>query len=144
VRHKILDVIGDMALIGRPLIGHLVAHRGGHALHTAFAAQVLSQTDAWTLVDGVPEAVDVRTAALRPSPLFASADSLARLQPDLLGASWRPALADLLSRLRQREHVPILILEDGGRSPVALRLLDELDTACLQLCWVATTPRRQR
>ncbi len=41
VRHKILDVIGDMALVGHPIIGHLVAHRGGHALHTAFAAQVL-------------------------------------------------------------------------------------------------------
>jgi len=50
VRHKILDVIGDMALIGHPLIGHLVAHRGGHALHTAFAAQVLEERDAWTLV----------------------------------------------------------------------------------------------
>jgi UDP-3-O-[3-hydroxymyristoyl] N-acetylglucosamine deacetylase len=54
VRHKILDVIGDMALVGHPVIGHLVAHRGGHALHTAFAAQVLRETDAWVLVDGVP------------------------------------------------------------------------------------------
>jgi UDP-3-O-[3-hydroxymyristoyl] N-acetylglucosamine deacetylase len=53
VRHKILDVIGDMALVGHPLIGHLVAHRGGHALHTAFAAQVVTETDAWTLVEGV-------------------------------------------------------------------------------------------
>ena len=51
VRHKILDVIGDMALVGHPLIGHLVAHRGGHALHTAFAAQVLEDADAWTLVE---------------------------------------------------------------------------------------------
>src|SRR5512138_1878974 len=51
VRHKILDVIGDMALVGHPLIGHLVAHRGGHALHTAFAAQVLEERDAWTLVE---------------------------------------------------------------------------------------------
>ncbi len=51
VRHKILDVIGDMALVGYPLIGHLVAHRGGHALHTAFAAQVLEESDAWTLVE---------------------------------------------------------------------------------------------
>jgi len=62
VRHKILDVIGDMALIGRPMIGHLVAHRGGHALHTAFAAQILAQPEAWTLVEGVPEVVDVRAA----------------------------------------------------------------------------------
>jgi UDP-3-O-[3-hydroxymyristoyl] N-acetylglucosamine deacetylase len=51
VRHKILDVIGDMALIGYPVIGHLVALRGGHALHTAFAAQVREESDAWTLVD---------------------------------------------------------------------------------------------
>jgi UDP-3-O-[3-hydroxymyristoyl] N-acetylglucosamine deacetylase len=52
VRHKILDVIGDLALVGYPLIGHVVAHRGGHALHTAFAAQVLEETDAWRLVEG--------------------------------------------------------------------------------------------
>ncbi len=49
VRHKILDLIGDMALIGHPIVGHVVAHRGGHALHTEFAAQVLQETDAWTL-----------------------------------------------------------------------------------------------
>jgi UDP-3-O-[3-hydroxymyristoyl] N-acetylglucosamine deacetylase len=55
VRHKILDVIGDMALVGHPIIGHLVAHRGGHALHTAFAAQVLEERDAWTLVESAVE-----------------------------------------------------------------------------------------
>jgi len=60
VRHKILDVIGDMALVGHPLIGHLVAHRGGHALHTAFAAQVLEEQDGWTLVEAAarPERAD--------------------------------------------------------------------------------------
>src|SRR5688500_6368960 len=52
VRHKILDVIGDLALVGYPIIGHLVAHRGGHALHTAFAAKILEETDAWRLVEG--------------------------------------------------------------------------------------------
>ena len=51
VRHKILDVIGDLALIGHPIIGHLVAHRGGHALHTAFAAKLLEEPDAWSLVE---------------------------------------------------------------------------------------------
>lgn len=50
VRHKILDVIGDLALTGYPIIGHVVAHRGGHALHTAFAAKVLESTDSWTVV----------------------------------------------------------------------------------------------
>ena len=57
VRHKILDVIGDMALVGHPIIGHLVAHRGGHALHTEFAARVLEATDCWTLVE-TPEAAE--------------------------------------------------------------------------------------
>jgi UDP-3-O-acyl-N-acetylglucosamine deacetylase len=40
-----------MALVGHPLIGHLVAHRGGHALHTEFAARVLEERDCWTLVE---------------------------------------------------------------------------------------------
>jgi UDP-3-O-[3-hydroxymyristoyl] N-acetylglucosamine deacetylase len=34
VRHKILDVIGDLALMGHAIQGHLVVHRGGHALHS--------------------------------------------------------------------------------------------------------------
>ena len=75
VRHKILDVIGDLALIGRPVIGHVVAHRGGHALHTAFAAQVLQDADAWRVVEtaleapvdaalaGAPVALPVKSAA---------------------------------------------------------------------------------
>jgi len=51
VRHKILDVIGDLSLIGHAIQGHLVVHRGGHALHTAFAAEVLRRSDAWQLVE---------------------------------------------------------------------------------------------
>jgi UDP-3-O-[3-hydroxymyristoyl] N-acetylglucosamine deacetylase len=52
VRHKILDAIGDLALVGYPVIGHLVAHRAGHALHTEFAAKILEETNAWRLVEG--------------------------------------------------------------------------------------------
>jgi len=62
VRHKILDVIGDMALVGHPVIGHLVAHRGGHALHTAFAALVREEADAWMLVDSAVETADASVA----------------------------------------------------------------------------------
>jgi UDP-3-O-[3-hydroxymyristoyl] N-acetylglucosamine deacetylase len=67
VRHKILDVIGDMALVGFPLIGHLVAHRGGHALHTAFAAQVLEESDSWMLVDGLAEVLPAMPAGALPA-----------------------------------------------------------------------------
>ena len=69
VRHKILDVIGDMALVGHPMIGHLVAHRGGHALHTAFAAKILAENDAWTLVTGAIEETD---DAIAPIPARAA------------------------------------------------------------------------
>ncbi len=51
VRHKILDAIGDLALVGHPLVGHLVVHRGGHALHTAFGRKLLAEPDAWHLVE---------------------------------------------------------------------------------------------
>jgi UDP-3-O-[3-hydroxymyristoyl] N-acetylglucosamine deacetylase len=71
VRHKILDVIGDLSLVGHPVIGHLVAHRGGHALHTAFAAKILEESNAWRIVDapadgvvvGIPVQVPAKTAA---------------------------------------------------------------------------------
>jgi UDP-3-O-[3-hydroxymyristoyl] N-acetylglucosamine deacetylase len=56
VRHKILDAIGDLALVGYPVIGHLVAHRAGHALHTAFAARILEESHAWRLVESPFEA----------------------------------------------------------------------------------------
>ncbi len=56
VRHKILDAIGDLALVGAPIIGHVVAHRGGHALHTALGTAILEQRDAWTYVEA-PQAV---------------------------------------------------------------------------------------
>jgi len=68
VRHKILDVIGDLALVGRPIIGHVVAHRGGHALHTAFASRILEEADAWREVEaGAAEAQPVG-AAIRTVP----------------------------------------------------------------------------
>jgi UDP-3-O-[3-hydroxymyristoyl] N-acetylglucosamine deacetylase len=54
VRHKMLDVMGDLALVGHPIQGHVVVHRGGHALHTALAIELLKQTDVWTFV-GAPE-----------------------------------------------------------------------------------------
>jgi UDP-3-O-[3-hydroxymyristoyl] N-acetylglucosamine deacetylase len=64
VRHKILDAIGDLALLGHPVVGHLVAHRGGHGLHTAFAAQVMAETDAWALVEDTGAAPQAAPAAL--------------------------------------------------------------------------------
>ncbi len=41
-RHKALDLIGDLALVGRPLMGHVIAERAGHALHVALVAKLMS------------------------------------------------------------------------------------------------------
>ena len=67
VRHKILDVIGDLALIGHPIRGHLVVHRGGHALHTAFAAELMRQSDAWRFTEGAVPAYGVRGGSRVPA-----------------------------------------------------------------------------
>jgi UDP-3-O-[3-hydroxymyristoyl] N-acetylglucosamine deacetylase len=74
VRHKILDAVGDLALVGYPVIGHLVAHRAGHALHTEFASRILEESQAWRLVEGPAEAhfgaaVPVKTPAAKGAAL---------------------------------------------------------------------------
>jgi UDP-3-O-[3-hydroxymyristoyl] N-acetylglucosamine deacetylase len=66
VRHKILDVLGDLTLVGHPVLGHVVAHRGGHALHTAFAAKILEDTDAWRLVEAPVDPVAVKATVRVP------------------------------------------------------------------------------
>jgi UDP-3-O-[3-hydroxymyristoyl] N-acetylglucosamine deacetylase len=50
VRHKILDCIGDMALLGYPLLGHLVAIRSGHELHARLMRRLLDDTASWQLL----------------------------------------------------------------------------------------------
>ena len=70
VRHKILDAVGDLALVGYPVIGHLVAHRAGHGLHTEFAGRILEETECWRLVEGLVDAaipVGGRVRAAAPS-----------------------------------------------------------------------------
>jgi UDP-3-O-[3-hydroxymyristoyl] N-acetylglucosamine deacetylase len=49
-RHKALDLIGDLALIGRPLLGHVIAERAGHAMHTALVAKIMSDSSLYEVV----------------------------------------------------------------------------------------------
>lgn len=62
VRHKILDCVGDMALLGYPVLGHLVAIRSGHQLHARLMQRLLQETDAWQLLTE-------REVELSPAPL---------------------------------------------------------------------------
>lgn len=50
VRHKVLDLIGDLALAGHHILGHVVAERAGHAMHTALVSRLLKDRSAWELV----------------------------------------------------------------------------------------------
>lgn len=47
VKHKILDAIGDLYLLGHPLIGSFVGHKSGHALNNRLLRRLLAERDAW-------------------------------------------------------------------------------------------------
>ena len=46
-RHKVLDLIGDLALLGRPLLGKVTAHLAGHALHAALVRKIMTSPRCW-------------------------------------------------------------------------------------------------
>ena len=75
VRHKVLDLMGDVALLGFPFIGHIVAERSGHAMHTRLVEQILSQRDKWVLItsEHAAPAQEARASLglLRPAPSLA-------------------------------------------------------------------------
>lgn len=54
VRHKILDIVGDLALLGMPILGRVHAARSGHVLHAALMTKLLRTRSAWEIVD-MPE-----------------------------------------------------------------------------------------
>lgn len=49
-RHKVLDLIGDLALIGKPLLGHVIAERAGHAMHAALVAKIMSDSSLYEVL----------------------------------------------------------------------------------------------
>jgi UDP-3-O-[3-hydroxymyristoyl] N-acetylglucosamine deacetylase len=63
VRHKALDAIGDLALIGSPIWGHLTVERGGHALHIALIEALQARPDCWTWVAGETTPIAARSLA---------------------------------------------------------------------------------
>lgn len=71
-RHKVLDVIGDLALLGRPLIALVEAERAGHAMHVALVERLLSEKDAFELVDSedtedLPPGLEAEAIATSPA-----------------------------------------------------------------------------
>jgi len=61
VRHKVLDLIGDLALLGKQILGNVVADRAGHAMHTALVSLLLRDRTLWeeTTLEETRQAVPV-------------------------------------------------------------------------------------
>ena len=69
VRHKVLDLIGDLALAGHQILGQVVAERAGHAMHTALVSRLLRDRSAWQLVTLGTEKMKAKTAPARTPSL---------------------------------------------------------------------------
>jgi UDP-3-O-[3-hydroxymyristoyl] N-acetylglucosamine deacetylase len=78
VRHKVLDLIGDFSLLGLPFIGHLIADRSGHALHTRLVKQILDHPECWVLLnaDHATSAVEVSSPLASPPSRSSTAVAL--------------------------------------------------------------------
>lgn len=53
VRHKILDIIGDFALLGMPILGKITAKKSGHSVHASLMSKLLKTESAWKIVESV-------------------------------------------------------------------------------------------
>jgi UDP-3-O-[3-hydroxymyristoyl] N-acetylglucosamine deacetylase len=69
VRHKILDAIGDLSLIGYPILGHVRAFKAGHEVNHLLVERILDTPDSWQLLEFSED--DVK-AALQMAPAFAT------------------------------------------------------------------------
>jgi UDP-3-O-[3-hydroxymyristoyl] N-acetylglucosamine deacetylase len=52
VRHKILDIIGDFALLGMPILGKITAEKSGHSVHASLMSKLLKTESAWRIIEG--------------------------------------------------------------------------------------------
>jgi UDP-3-O-[3-hydroxymyristoyl] N-acetylglucosamine deacetylase len=51
VRHKIIDIMGDMALLGCPILGHVIAYKSGHSQHLKLMETIAATPEAWEFVE---------------------------------------------------------------------------------------------
>jgi UDP-3-O-[3-hydroxymyristoyl] N-acetylglucosamine deacetylase len=72
VRHKALDAVGDLALVGAPVWAHVEVERGGHQLHFALHEALRERPDCWTWLQEAPRRQGVHTAG--PLPLSLPGD----------------------------------------------------------------------
>lgn len=69
VRHKVLDMMGDVSILGYPLIARIVAHRSGHALNYKLVQEILQRPHSWELTEDI---VKEKEALLMPQAFIGS------------------------------------------------------------------------
>lgn len=65
IRHKVLDIIGDIALLGSPVLGHVIADRSGHEVHRAFMQAIIDNPQCWEYVTFRKRGASLRRQAVR-------------------------------------------------------------------------------
>ena len=112
VKHKILDAIGDLYLLGHSLIGSYTGVKSGHALNNRLVRQLLSQADAWEEVTFEDAAEDVENSV----PVA-----------DILGKSLTSSTRPVVSLARQIEATPAMVV--GGEVAASVAAMENaLDT----------------
>ena len=66
-RHKALDLIGDLALVGLPLLGRVEARKAGHALHTQLVSRLLQDSSSWVVTTNDPASEPAESRVLLPA-----------------------------------------------------------------------------
>ena len=86
VRHKILDAIGDLSLLGMPIIGHFVAHKSGHRLNHLLLKELVARKDCWRIVNRYGREGAQGEAKSLKIPTFRVLDAIQAPPPRLISA----------------------------------------------------------
>ncbi len=76
VRHKILDAIGDLFLLGMPIIGHFVAYKSGHRLNNLLLKELMLKADCWEIVNCFDKEVNIQKTPSFKIPSFRILDAI--------------------------------------------------------------------
>lgn len=76
VKHKVLDAIGDLSLLGMPIIGHFVAFKSGHRLNNNLLKELLIRQDCWEIVNRYPMESPTKMFKTLNIPSFAVLDAV--------------------------------------------------------------------
>jgi UDP-3-O-[3-hydroxymyristoyl] N-acetylglucosamine deacetylase len=76
VKHKILDAIGDLSLLGMPIIGHFIAYKSGHKLNNLLLKELMSRKECWKIVSHMSKDSDEGDTRSLNIPSFSVLDTV--------------------------------------------------------------------